>query len=827
MKKLVLLLVFISSSFLTAQTLSWIPRGIGGGGALFSPSINPQNSNEYFVSCDMSELFSTNTFGQSYTQVDFRQLQGGHNSKVCWTSTPGLLYCINYDNDMAVPVKSTDGGTTWSALTGNPDNSEETFSIHVDWNNPSRVLISYYGEIFFSSNGGTSFSSIHTAANSGAGNIVGGVFFDGSTIYIGTNDGVLISTDAGATWNTASLSGIPSDERIFSFAAAKTGNTTRFFCLTGDVNDIYVGLVGSDYWGFMRGVYSCDYGSGNWVSQMTGITPGTDFPMYVMMAENDISTAYLAGSNASSYPEILKTTTGGALWSHVFNTNSNSNIVTGWSGQGGDRGWGYGECVFGVAVSATNPNVIVFSDFGFVHKSNDGGTTWQQAYVNVADDHPAGANTPPFQAYRSVSLENTTCWQVVWSDAIHLFAAFSDIRGIRSEDQGGSWSFDYTGHTANSMYRIAKHPSNGTLYAATSGIHDMYQSTRLQDNILDANDPAGKIIYSTDHGATWSNLHVFNHPVFWMTIDPSNPNRAYASVIHYNNGNGVGGIYRCDDLQNLAASTWTLLPDPPRTEKHPASIEVLNDGSVVCSYSGRRNGAGTFTASSGVFIYDPVGNSWTDVSDPGMYYWTKDVVIDPTDTNQNTWYAGVFSGWGGPPNGLGGLYKTTNRGTLWTRISNVDRVTSCAFDPVFTNRVFMTTEQDGLWVCNNINAPVPVFTQDSLFQFRQPERVFFNPYYPTEIWVTTFGNGLYSSITLTVGTATTTTLPIRVWPNPTSGSISLEWENEARPALLYDQLGRVVQRINLVRGMNVFELEQPAGIYYLVAGDARVKLVKE
>ncbi|MGL4597778.1 MAG: T9SS type A sorting domain-containing protein, partial [Bacteroidia bacterium] len=347
-----------------------------------------------------------------------------------------------------------------------------------------------------------------------------------------------------------------------------------------------------------------------------------------------------------------------------------------------------------------------------------------------------------------------------------------------------------------------------------------------QDNLLDANDPAGKIIYSTDHGATWSNLHVFNHPVFWITLDPSNPNRAYASVIHYNNGNGVGGIYRCDDLQNLAASTWTLLPNPPRTEKHPASIEVLNDGSVVCSYSGRRNGAGTFTASSGVFVYDPVGNSWTDVSDAGMFYWTKDIVIDPTDTNQNTWYAGVFSGWGGPPNGLGGLYKTTNRGISWTRISNVDRVTSCAFDPVFTGRVFMTTEQDGLWVCANINAPVPVFAQDSLFPFRQPERVFFNPYNPTEIWVTTFGNGLYSSITLTIGEETSIPVPIQIWPNPTTGSISLDWKNEATTAFLYDQLGRLVQRINLVRGTNVFELEQPAGIYYLVAGDVRAKLVK-
>ncbi|MBC7863622.1 MAG: hypothetical protein IAF38_11640, partial [Bacteroidia bacterium] len=48
------LLVCIS---LFSQPTSWSPKGIGGGGALFSPSINPGNNNEFFISCDMSELF--------------------------------------------------------------------------------------------------------------------------------------------------------------------------------------------------------------------------------------------------------------------------------------------------------------------------------------------------------------------------------------------------------------------------------------------------------------------------------------------------------------------------------------------------------------------------------------------------------------------------------------------------------------------------------------------------------------------------------------------------------------------------------------------------
>ncbi|MGL5889976.1 MAG: WD40/YVTN/BNR-like repeat-containing protein, partial [Bacteroidia bacterium] len=579
-KSAVLVLAPILIPFiLTAQTLSWQPRGPGGGGALFSPSINPFSPNEYSVACDMSELFRTTDFGQSYSLTDFRQLQGGHNSKVCYTSTPGLLYCINYDDDVARPVKSTDNGATWTMLPGNPDMWEDTYSIYADMYDANRVIISYYDGIYYSGDGGTTFTLFHNAVNNGAGNVVGGVLFSGDSIFAGTNDGVIASYNNGVTWNTLALTGMPANENIFSFAAAKSGNTIRFYCLTGDVNDIYVGIPGSDYWGFVRGVYTSDLGSGAWTARMNGIA-SSDYPMFVAMAQNDISTAYLAGSNSNGDPLVMKTTDAGLNWQNVFNAPGNANIATGWCGQGGDRGWGYAECAFGVCVSPLDASRILLSDFGFVHSSSNGGTSWQQAYVLPGDQHPAGSNTPPGAAYHSIGLENTTCWQICWSSATNLFAAYSDIRGTRSTDGGNSWSFNYTGHTANSMYRCVK-LANGTLIAATSGIHDMYQSTRLTDALLDANDPQGKLIYSTDNGQTWQTLHTFNHPVFWVSLDPNNSNRAYASVIHYNAGNGIGGVYRCDDIQNLAASTWTLLPNPPRTQKHPAALEVLNDGTLV------------------------------------------------------------------------------------------------------------------------------------------------------------------------------------------------------------------------------------------------------
>jgi photosystem II stability/assembly factor-like uncharacterized protein len=825
MKKLLLFVFLAPCAMLTAQPSTFAPRGIGGGGALFAPSINPANTSEFYVACDMSELFHTTDFGQQYQQVHFSEFLGGHNSKVCYTATPNLLYSISYIDEVGTPVASTDNGISWNALAGNP--SDDVYTIDVDYNNSGRVIISTYGEIYFSANGGATFTQIHTAVDNGAGNVVAGVFFDGNNIYIGTNDGVLVSTNAGVSWSTATISGLPSNERIWSFCAARSGNTTRFFCLTGDAGDVYVGLQGSDYWGFFQNVYKCDYGVTNWSAASTGIVSGTDFPMFIDMAANDINTVYVAGSNSNTEPDILKTTNAGAGWSRVFNTANNQNIVTGWSGQGGDRSWGYGECPFGFDVASSNANVVIFGDFGFVHKTSDGGASWQQAYVSTADQHPAGASTPSAQSYHSIGLENTTCWQVHWVSSSVMWSCYSDIRGIRSTDSGNSWSFDYTGHTANSSYRVAQ--SGSTLFMAASGVHDMYQSTRLQDGILDAADAAGKLLYSTNNGQSWQTLHAFNHPVFWITVDPNNANRAYASVIHYNGGAGVGGVYRCNDLNNLASSTWTLLPDPPRTEKHPASLVVLNDGSLVATYSGRRNSNGNFTASSGVFIYDPALNSWTDVSDPDMYYWTKDVVIDPNDPQQNTWYACVFSGWGGPPNGLGGLYKTTNRGASWTKLtgSTLDRVTSCTIAPFNPDEMYITTEAQGLWMSSNINSANPTFSMVTSYPFKQPERVFFNPNNVTEMWVTSFGNGMKIGSNFLTGTPEFTDAAFSIYPNPATAFFTVDAKRDEQ-LLLYSTTGALVMKQKMTEGQNRIDVSAlAAGIYFAEIGGRRQKLVVE
>lgn len=817
-----LFFLLLFSTFSNSQPSSFQSRGIGGGGALFFPTINPADENDFFVSCDMSQLFHSSNSGLNYNQLPFSSLQVFNTSTYGYTNNPAIAYSNFNDGNNGYPVKSIDGGSTWQQMASyNLNTYGKVYRMENNYDNPQQLLIGAYGDIVYSSNGGGSFSLVKHASNMGAGLIISGVWWDSPNIYIGTNEGIIFSNDNGTTFSIMSTSGITSGQLIWNFAAAKSGNLTRFVCITAATADVYNGVMPWNYSNFAKGVYTMDNANGTWVSHSSSFSFSNDFLMYAAMARNNINVIYLGGhDNTASGPLVYRSQNGGNSFSKVFNTVNNSNIITGWEGSGGDKQWSWSETCFGISVAPNNSNKVIFGNYSNVQISDDGGNLWRQAYVNSNDEHPAAASTPPRQAYHSIGLENTTCWQILWYDQDTMLGAFSDIGCIRSKDAGNGWGFQYTGLSVNSLYRIER-GSNGNLYGACSNIHDMYQSTRLADAQLDANDANGKIVYSINGGASWANLHVFGHPVFWLAKDPNNVNRMYASVIHYGAGTGQGGIWVTSDLNNLIASVWTKLPAPPRTEGHPASVIVLNDGKVVCTYSGRRNSSGTFTASSGVFLYDPTAGSWMDVSAPGMNYWTKDIVIDPNDATQNTWYVCVFSGWGGAPNGLGGLYKTFNRGQSWVKLtgSQFDRVTSITFDPAHSNRALMTTETQGLWMSNNMNIAPPLFQLVASYPFRQPERVFFNPYNSDEVWISSFGNGMRVGSMYTIDEIVQTNSAdqsVRCFPNPFVDQLRIN-ANKSYTVTVYDAIGNLVQNFSIQAGENKIETNAwNSGTYWIV-----------
>lgn len=729
----IFLFIIVVTNTLVAQISNWESRGIGGGGALYYPRVNPHNTDELYIACDMGDLFHSLDQGLSWKIVDFRNLKTGRMANIQFTSNPDVLYTrdFNFDAYIWFPVKSTDGGISWNPLPNDPTGGE-TYYVYADNKSTERLIVTSYRNVHFSNDGGDSWTQLFSNASNDAA-YIGGVFWDSTNIFIGTSRGLLISTDNGNSFSISDISGIPSSDGFIAFTGSKQGDTTRLFGITTDTSNMWPGVTGSIY-EKEKDILKLDYGiSSSWTSCANGIPLDKCF-YFICMSENNINTVYIAGEDKSlGFPSVFKTTDGANTWEDVFLTENNQNIKTGWAGRHGDIDWWWGGIALGFTVCRSNPDIAIVTDMGFPHMTSDGGNQWRQIYVNKDDENPAGSATPKGKSYRSIGFENTSSWWITWSDSVNMFIGYADFTAIRSTDAGTSWSKNYSGLTINSVFTILKHPDNGNLYAATSSVHDIYESSRLGDNTID--DGNGGVMISTDKGATWETLHDFEQPVVWIAFDPNDYNTMYASVVH----SQTGGIFVSHDIQNGNSSTWTKLINPPRTEGHPFNIKILNDGTIVCSYSARLNDK--FTKSSGVFKSTDNGNSWVDCSDSGMIYWTRDIVIDSHDPQQNTWYACVYSGWGGDPNTLGGLYRTTNRGDSWTRISDLYRVGSCTNHPKDSNILFLTTESQGIWYSNNITSTNPTFTQEGKYRFGHPQRIFFNPYNQNEIWVTSFGNG--------------------------------------------------------------------------------------
>ncbi len=814
MKKLLpALFAILFIQFGYAQPSSWKVTGIGGGGAFFRPSINPGNTNEYYVPTDMGSFFHTTDYGHTYGELSFLQLTGGAGGVVRFTNNANILYAVGGNGAVN---KTTDGGNTWAIIpciksSVDPHVTESVVSLFVDYNNPLELVFATHDGMYFSGDGGATLKDI--TQTSPTYQYISGCLFTGDSIFMGTPGGVIVTTNGGTSFAKAALTGLTAGYDIVGFAAAKQGSTIRFFCSTmptGTATDQIYGSAGGWQNTYINNIYTVDYNSSSvWTAKSTGVTiPSStscypcDYIVWMGMAANDINTVYAGGVNGNAQPMLVKTSNAGTSWAEVFLITNNKNINTGYMGDKGDRFQWY-DGFSGMDVCQTNSNKVVLSNMGCVHVTSDGGTTWQQAYVNPADQNPVNVITPDNKLYRGIGIENTSNWLATWVDANHMVYSLTDIGCLRSPDDGLHWQFCQFAY--NTMYCVVKTP--GILYGATSNIHDMY-TNNLQDAPIDNSAYSqGEVMSSTDSGFTWKTIHNFHRPVYWIAIDKKNANTMYASVV--NHSKDSGGIWVTKDLNNGPSSTWTKLPRPLRTEGHPAMIVPLSDGKMVCTFGARMTDysatpPGKFTKSSGVFLYDPGTNTWSDRTDTTSYnsvtgtygtmgWYCNDIYVDPNDTHDSTWYVGISAGWGWTdaagnttPNDQGALMKSTNRGKTWTKLLSESNglspgsgVFSATINPNNPNQMFVTTTRDGLWMSNNINAATPILTQVSNFQFGFPMRVLFNPYNTSEMWVTTFGNGVHVGTLSTVGiNEVTQNENLQVYPNPTNGVVTIVVESE-------------------------------------------------
>lgn len=715
--------------------VGWTARGIGGGGAFFAPAISPHVATTCYVATDMIHLQRSSDFGDGWRMFDFRAVQAGSRSTVHFSADPQALWVIDVRDDLSRLRRSVDGGASWG-MVSEPSGGNLLW-LGVDATSTQRLLCASDTTLYSSTQGGAQFAAVHAEPG---GLHIAGVHFAGAEVFVGTNRGLLQSSDGGVTFTPAAIPGLPADHGFLGFAGAGSGANVRLCGTIALAAGLYPGLTGADH-PLFAGVVEWHRGQAGWQSRAGGLSAG-DHPVFVASSPSTPLVFWLAGhrfTGSEDVPAVWRSVDGATTWSLVLRAAGNANVATGWMGQNGDRGWSYGEYALGLAVAPTDPQRAIVTDLGGVHVTADGGQNWRAVHVAPPSRNAAGMPTPRGRDYVGV-LDNTSAWWLHWPTDEVVWACATDIRGCRSRDAGLSWAFDYSGHTENTMYHVVE--GGGVLYGATSTVHDLYESTYLQDARIDPG--GGRVLQSTDQGRSWTLVHDFGDPVVRLALDPNAPRRLYASVA--NHGNGTGGIWVTDDVDRGVSSTWRRLAGPPRTEGHPFTIAVLNDGTLVCTCSARRTAAGAFTASSGVFVSSDGGASWQDRSHPDMQWWTRELTLDPHDASQRTFLVGVWSGWGGVANNRGGLFRTTDRGLTWRRLNAWHRVSAADIEPLRPGHAYVTTEAEGLWYTADVGAANPTFVQLRGFPFRHPGRVLFPPQEPTRPWVTTVGASVFAGV---------------------------------------------------------------------------------
>ena len=132
-------------------------------------------------------------------------------------------------------------------------------------------MLTDYKTAYLSSDGGASFSAVIQAVET---IYIGGVFWDDTSVYVGTNQGLYTSHNNGQTFTAEGVNGdLPANQGIRSMAGKKVGNQVTLYAISKA--PLWGGYEPSNYWAPNSKVLRLDYGAGNtWEDVENGFTIG-------------------------------------------------------------------------------------------------------------------------------------------------------------------------------------------------------------------------------------------------------------------------------------------------------------------------------------------------------------------------------------------------------------------------------------------------------------------------------------------------------------------------------------------------------------------------
>jgi photosystem II stability/assembly factor-like uncharacterized protein len=720
------------------QSPTWRPLGLSGGGALFAPAISPVDPRLMLVNCDMSAAYLSRDGGHTWQMIHHSQLGGNTRCRPVFhpQDRDAAFAASDWEGRLKV---SHDGGETWVPIGNLP--AGLCGEIALDPVRPDFMLAGVGEEVWRSENGGKDWARCAGPRGPVVGICFGKVERNGPrACFAGTRDGVWRSMDAGRTW-VEKTGGLPWKE-LRSLAGG--------FNTDSGLGMLYCAISSRRVDGqFAGGVYRSRDGGEHWEPAMgTGINKDVqaadqwahgDIAQYHRVLTTKVKplTVYAFNANTGVLPPhhtaVYRSDDAGQTWRATYYPDprfQGYNVAPDYTTAG--DGQYYQDIPDGVAICASNPDIVMQVDSGCCHITTDGGKTWFNGHARPAQQSGF---------FECTGLFVTTSWHYYVDpfEPQRRYICYTDIGFARSLDAGATWHWWGQGEKApwqNTCYELAFDTATpGKLWGAFSNVHDI-----PNDNIISGRHRAtglGGVCVSTDFGQHWKvcSTGLPEAPCTSIVLDSSSQRGArtlYAGVFGH-------GAFRSDDDGQTWANKSTGLGSPRNLRV--CRVQLHADGTVFALVTALREKGEWVVDGVGLYRSRDRGERWELVNKSQPLLWPKDFAVDPRDSR--VIYLGAADA---NRQEQGGLYRTKDGGASWKRIAREGPGHFGAYlSPHHRGWTYMTLCEGApgpsLWLSRDGGATWQPFKE---LPFRNIQRVEFDTADPDRIYVATFGGSVWS-----------------------------------------------------------------------------------
>lgn len=445
------------------QTFSSAELSIDGSLVWLSPEITLDYATQYYVTLDAGIVVDgSNASNLAITDKDFWSFHTECEPLVLTQPEDETGYL---GQSVTFSVPEVDGASyqwfkkgegTWNTVTAGQNGFPNTTGVTSVFAVENNIYVGTVQGVSISTDGGSNWITTIKDQNGFAGsNTVTSVYAEDDNIYVGTNVGLSISTDGGSSWTTTGRG-----QNGFSVANALAGNYVSVNSVYADGNNIYAGTT--------DGLSISTDGGSSWTTTTSGQNG--------FAASSNVRSVYAVGQN------VYAGTADGGL---AISTDGGANWTTTTSGQ---NGFAASNEIRSVHAEG-NKVYVGTATGGGLSISTDGGTTWTTAVANQ-NGFPNRDNV------MSVSADG---------DMV-VAGSFVSILSV-SQDGGTTWTTTTSGQDGfpNSFLFSSVYTTGGNIYAVTDAGLSIFRSDVSLTDISD-NTATNQIQGAATHTLTINNL---------------------------------------------------------------------------------------------------------------------------------------------------------------------------------------------------------------------------------------------------------------------------------------------------------------------------------